>query len=488
MNAATSTAVHTAVNAALHGAARGAIAEGGAARVVIVGSGFAGLALARGLGGARVDITVVDRRNHHLFQPLLYQVATASLSPADIAAPIRKVLSHQRNTRVLLGSAVRVDADSRRLVLADGSLEYDVLCLCCGVTHSYFGHPGWEADAPGLKTIEDAVEIRRRFLLAFEAAERETDGAARAARLTFVVVGGGPTGVELAGAMVEIARRSIPRDFRSIDTASARIILVEGTDRLLGGFAPELSEHARRDLESLGVVVMLSTRVTSVDARGVMIGDRRIDAGNVIWAAGVQAEGLAGTIAGPAGPAELCDRAGRVLVTPRLTVPGRPEIFVLGDLAAITDEWTGAPVPGIAHAAMQMGRYAARIIARRAERGDVGAEDPDAPPFRYRDKGMLATIGRARAVAQIRGWRFTGLPAWLLWAAVHIFFLIDFRNRLSVMLHWAWEWFFFQRGARLITGDAEMHLGPGLMPDGEADGANRKTAYPPECRQDVTKS
>lgn len=404
-------------------------------KVVIVGGGFGGLASAKALRRARVHITLIDRRNHHLFQPMLYQVATASLSPAEIAAPIRKVLSKQKNCRVLLGDAVGVDVAAREVVLSDGRVPYDRLILACGVTHSYFGHAEWAAAAPGLKTVDDATEIRRRFLLCFEAAEREENEAARRAKLTFVVVGGGPTGVELAGAMAEIARRSIPADFRSIDTRTARIVLVEGGDRVLGAFPPELSARAKRDLEQLGVEVQLNARVTHVDDRGVNIGATRIDAGCVLWAAGVQAEPIARTLG-----AEL-DASGRVKVNADLSVPGHPEIFVVGDLATIVDKRTGKPVPGVCPAATQMGRHAARCIASGRGR-----------PFRYVDKGILATIGRARAVADIRGVRFAGLVAWLLWAGVHIFFLISFRNRVIVMMQWAWEYLFFQRGARLITG------------------------------------
>jgi NADH dehydrogenase len=419
-------------------------------RIVIIGGGFAGLAAAQSLARAPVSVTLIDRRNHHLFQPMLYQVATASLSPAEIAAPIRKVLSRQQNATVLLGDAVAIDTARQEVVLKDGRVGFDYLILACGVTHSYFGHNEWAPLAPGLKTIEDATEIRRRFLLAFEAAERETDEAARRAKLTFVVVGAGPTGVELAGAMAEIARRSIPRDFRSIDTRTARIILVEGADRVLTAFPPELSARAKRDLEHLGVEVRLSSRVTEVDAGGVRLGDERIAAECVLWAAGVQAEPIAATLG-----VEL-DRSGRVKVGPDLSIPAHPRIFVAGDLATITDPRTGQPVPGVCPAALQMGKHVAAVIAK-----EITA--PDGPvtrrvPFRYRDKGILATIGRARAVADIRGLRFAGLLAWLLWAGVHIFFLITFRNRVIVMLQWAWEYLLFQRGARLITGKADLEL------------------------------
>lgn len=429
-----------------------------AVRVVIVGGGFAGLAAARGLsrGGAagRCRVTLIDRRNHHLFQPLLYQVATASLSPADIAAPIRKVLSRQRNATVLLGEVVRIDTESRHVEMREGRVPYDILVLACGVGQSYFGHDDWAADAPGLKSIEDAVEIRRRFLLAFEAAEREADPEARRAQLTFIVVGGGPTGVELAGAMAEIAHRSMPADFRSIDTTTARIILVEGDDRLLGAFPRSLSARARRDLERLGVEVRLSSRVTHVDDDGVLIGAERVNAQCVLWAAGVKAGPLSATLARERSAVAL-DHSGRVRVEPDLTVPGLPEVFVVGDLASVRSPRTGEAVPGLAPAAMQMGRHAARVIRARLSGKPL---PPARAAFRYVDKGMLATIGRARAVADIRGVRFTGLLAWLLWAVVHIFFLIGFRNRVLVIIQWAWEWAVFQKGARLITGDAHMDL------------------------------
>ena len=432
-------------------------------RLVIIGAGFAGLTLARALNRAPLQITLLDRRNHHLFQPLLYQVATASLSPADIAWPIRKVLSRQRNARVLLGEAVRIDAARRVVVLTDGEVPYDILALCAGVSHSYFGHEQWAPLAPGLKSVEDAVEIRRRFLLAFEAAEREEDPAARRARLTFIVVGGGPTGVELAGAMIEIARRAIPADFRSIDTASARIVLVEGSPRLLAAYPPDLSARAKRDLEQLGVEIILGRHVTAIDERGVSIGDERIEARNVLWAAGVAAGPLAATI----GPAT--DRAGRLGVNPDLTLPDHPEIFVLGDLAVHIDPRTGLPVPGIAPAAMQMARHAARVIRSRAAGsratgvpalGHTSANHPQVSelPFTYHDKGMLATIGRARAVGVIGSLHLRGLLAWLLWAVVHISYLISARSRIVVMYQWAWEYLLFQRGARLIIGDTNLHL------------------------------
>jgi len=421
--------------------------------VVIVGAGFAGLYAAKQLARAKARVTVIDRRNHHLFQPLLYQVATASLSPANIAAPIRRVLRGQRNTSVLLGEVTGINPETRTLRLTDGALEYDTLVLATGATHSYFGHEEWERFAPGLKTVEDAVEIRRRFLLAFEAAEREQDADAKRAELTFVVVGAGPTGVELAGSMIEIARRAIPRDFRSVDTATARVILVEAGQRVLPAFSTELSERARRDLEALGVEVRLNTRVTDIDASGVMVGDARVPAGNVMWAAGVRASPLGASLGVP------LDRAGRVIVGPDLAIPGHPEVFVLGDLACITDPATGHPVPGICPAAVQMGIYVGRLIAREAESHRRGVAPPPRDPFKYKNKGILATIGRNKAVAMLPHSSFGGFFAWLLWALVHVFFLIGYRNRVLVMLEWAWAYLIFDRGARLITGDSRLHLG-----------------------------
>ncbi|MEC9374021.1 MAG: NAD(P)/FAD-dependent oxidoreductase, partial [Planctomycetota bacterium] len=359
--------------------------------VVILGGGFAGLTCAKRLHRAPVRITLYDRQNHHCFQPLLYQVATASLSPSDISAPLRNVLKRQKNATVLVGEAESVDPDARLVYLRDGDpVCYDYLVIATGATHSYFGHDQWASFAPGLKTMGDAIELRQRFLIAFEEAERQDDPEARRAALTFVVVGAGPTGVELAGAMAEIARRVMPREFRRIDTTSARILLLEGMDRVLPGYPKDLSERARRDLEQLGVTVWLNTRVTGVDARGVEIGSERIDASNVIWAAGVKGSGVGATLG-----AET-DKAGRVKVAPDLTAPNHPEVFVVGDLAAVTDPRSGKEVPGIAPAALQMGKHVAGII-KRETRGRSRPADREA--FHYVDKGYLATIGRARAVA-----------------------------------------------------------------------------------------
>jgi NADH:ubiquinone reductase (H+-translocating) len=423
-------------------------------RVVILGGGFGGLYCARALSRAPARVTLVDRQNYHSFQPLLYQVATASLSPADIAGPIRSILRRQRNAEVWLGEAVAVDVERRRVVLEDGELDYDYLVVATGVTHTYFGHEEWASLAPGLKTMDDALEIRRRFLLAFEAAEREADGLARRRLLTFVIVGGGPTGVELAGAMAEIARESIPRDFRFIDTTTARIILVEGTDRVLPTYPVSLSEKAKRQLERLGVIVRTGVLVTGVDDNGVRLGDDRIDAGNVFWAAGVQASPIGGSLGAQQ------DGAGRAVVADDLSVPGHPEVFVIGDLAHIVQD--GRVLPGVAQVALQGGRHAARSI-----RGDLAGKPRT--PFRYHDRGNLATIGRAAAVADL-GWiRFSGLPAWLTWVFIHILYLIGFRNRLLVMLQWAWAWATYQRGIRLITGRPAFQLA--LARDIEAHGA-----------------
>jgi NADH dehydrogenase len=410
-------------------------------RVVIIGGGFGGLYAARGLRRAPVHVTLVDRRNHHLFQPLLYQVATAALNPSDIAYPIRAVLARQRNANVLLAEAVSVDVAGKRVVLSDGELPYDYLVVATGATHSYFGHPEWEADAPGLKTIEDALEIRRRVLLAFEAAEREEDAMRQAAWLTFVVIGAGPTGAELAGALSEIARQTMLRDFRRIQPSSARVLLLEGRDRVLPPYPPALSAKAEAQLRELGVEVMTGAVVTAVDRHEVRVGETVIATRTVLWAAGVQASPLARSLGVP------LDRAGRVEVEPDLSIPGHPEVFVIGDLAAVRQAG-GSLVPGVAPAAIQAGQY----IAKRL---DALARDKPHPPFRYRDKGSLATIGRAAAVADFGKFTLSGFPAWFAWLAIHIFFLIGFRNRMLVMLQWAWAYLTYERGARLITGEVK---------------------------------
>jgi NADH dehydrogenase len=409
-----------------------------APHIVIIGGGFAGLYTARGLKGVDARVTLVDRHNYHLFQPLLYQVATAGLNPSDIAAPIRGILSRQKNVAVVLGEAVDVDMERKRVRLADGELTYDFLVIATGATHSYFGHGEWEQHAPGLKTIDDALEIRRRVLLAFEAAEREPDPEKQAAWLTFVIVGAGPTGVELAGALSEIARQTMVRDFRNIHPEAARVILVEGKDRVLPPYPPKLSEKARRQLAHLGVEVITGAAVTDVSGREVRLGDRVIPTHTVLWGAGVQASPLAKTLGVP------LDRAGRVLVEPDLTVPGHKDVFVLGDLAAVRQR-DGSLVPGVAPAAIQEGQHTAMNLERAVEGQPLR-------PFRYRDKGSLATIGRAAAVADFGKFTLSGFLAWFAWLAIHIFFLIGFRNRFLVITQWAWAYLTYQRGARLITG------------------------------------
>jgi NADH dehydrogenase len=392
-----------------------------------------------------VRVTVIDRRNFHLFQPLLYQVATASLSPADIASPIRTILRDQRNTQVRMGEVVAIDADAREIRLEDGTTaHYDYLLLATGATHAYFGHDEWAHDAPGLKTIDDATEIRRRFLLAFESAEREADAEARRRLLTFVIVGAGPTGVELAGAMAEIARDVMPKDFRSIDTTMTRILLLEGVDRVLPTYPQDLSEKARAQLEKLGVEVRTNALVTDIGEDFVSIGDERIGAENVFWAAGVAASKLGAQLG------VETDRAGRVPVNADCSVPGHPEVFVAGDLASMKRE-DGSPVPGVAQGAIQMGKHVARQIVR-----DLMQQPRQ--DFRFIDKGDLATIGRAAAVARIGRLKLSGFFAWLIWVVVHITYLIGFRNRALVMIQWGWAYLMYQRGIRLITGDHQVEL------------------------------
>jgi NADH dehydrogenase len=410
-------------------------------RVVIVGAGFGGIFAAAQLAKAPVDVTLIDRRNYHLFQPLLYQVATAGLSPADIAYPIRSIVSRYRNTSVMLGKVTGVDVAGGQVLVGDRKVPYDYLIVATGARHAYFGHDEWEPYAPGLKKIEDATEIRRRVLLAFEHAEATEDEAERRRLLTFVIVGGGPTGVEMAGAVVELAHKALSRDFRHIDPKAARVILVEAAPRVLLTFPESLSETARRSLEKLGVEVRLGKAVTACDENGVKVGDARIDSGTVIWCAGVAASPAARWLG-----AEK-DRAGRVKVGRDLTMPGHANIFVIGDAAVAEDE-TGKPFPGVAPVAKQQGTYAARAIMAL-----MRGEQP--PPFRYRNYGNLATIGRKAAVADFGWLRVSGFPAWLLWGVVHIAFLIGFRNRIAVLLDWMWAYVTFQRGARLITGDVE---------------------------------
>jgi NADH dehydrogenase len=419
-------------------------------RVVIVGGGFAGLNAAMALKGARADVTLIDRRNFHLFQPLLYQVATAGLSPADIASPLRHVLRKQKNCRVVLAEPRAVDLAKRHVQFEDGVvIEYDWLVLAAGATHSYFGHDEWEQIAPGLKTVEDATEIRRRILLAFESAEYEGSEEARRAALTFAIVGGGATGVEMAGSIMEIAAKTVVQDFRNIDTKTTRVILFDGNDRLLPAFSPESSVRAKRTLEKMGVEVRLKAFVTNVTRDGIFVGDEFVAARSVLWAAGVRANPIGASLGVP------LEKSGQVKVGPDLTVPGQPRVFVVGDMASVASG--GKHVPGVAPAAIQMGRYVGRLI-----RSEIGSAQPNTPtsrkPFVYWDKGSLATIGKAKAVAEIAGFKFSGYFAWLIWSLVHIMFLISFRNRLIVMFNWAWGWFFFSKSARLITGDSNMRI------------------------------
>ena len=410
--------------------------------VVIIGGGFGGIAAARALKRAPVRLTMIDRRNHHLFQPLLYQVATAALNPSDIASPIRRILRRQRNASVILGEAASIDTRRKIVRLIDGEVAYDYLIVATGATHSYFGHDEWLEPAPGLKTLEDAVEIRRRVLVAYEAAEREIDALEVANWMTFVIIGAGPTGVEMAGALAEISRRVLERDFRKIDPGRARIVLIEAGPKVLPAMSPESSASARRQLERLGVEVITDSPVTEVDDRGLTHGGKRLDSRTVLWAAGVAASPLGKALAAAA---DLkVDRTGRVIVNQDLSVPGAGGVFVIGDLASISSD--GKPVPGLAPAATQEGRHAAKNIMR-----SIRAKPTI--PFHYRDKGTLATIGKAAAVADIAGLHVSGLVAWLMWLFVHIFFLIGFRNRFIVIVEWAWTYMRNDRGARLITGD-----------------------------------
>jgi NADH dehydrogenase len=414
----------------------------GRPHVVIVGAGFGGLSAAKALARAPVNVTVIDRRNHHLFQPLLYQVATAGLSPAQIAAPIRTILRHQANATVLLDEVTGIDAGRREIVTHRQHIPYDWLLLATGARHSYFGHDDWEAFAPGLKTLEDATAIRRRILLSFELAEIECDAALQTRLLTFVVIGAGPTGVELAGTIAEIARHGLASDFRNIDPASARVMLVEAGPRVLPAFPQSLSDDARRRLERLGVEVLTGAAVTGCDADGITIGERRIAAHTVLWAAGVQASPAAQWL-GIAG-----DRSGRVPVGADLSIPGHDGMFAIGDTALLAGK-DGRPLPGIAPVAKQQGVYVARLIVRRTK----GLGEPR--PFVYRDYGNLATIGRRAAVVDFGRVRLTGFIAWVLWSVAHIFFLIGFRNRLSVSFDWLWSYLTYERGARLVTGAPE---------------------------------
>ena len=419
-------------------------------RVIIVGGGFGGLNAARSLANKPVRVTIVDRKNHHTFQPLLYQVATAGLSPAEIAAPIRNVFRGDTNVVSLMEEVVGFDLDQRTVKTTEQELSYDYLVVAAGATHAYFGHDEWEPYAPGLKTIEDALEIRRRVLLTFELAERQAIAGEASGPLNFVVVGGGPTGVELAGTLAEICRHVLAHEFRSIDPSMARIILLEGGPRVLPAYPEDLSRSAQEQLERLGVEVRTSALVTAVEPGAVRIGDTRLVAAVVLWAAGVAASPLGKMLGAP------CDRAGRVLVEPDLSIPGHREVFVIGDLATLKDK-QGRPLPGLAPVAIQEGKYVAKTILRDLD----GTARKD---FHYWDKGTLATIGRAAAVADFGKIHISGFLAWLSWLFIHIFFLIGFRNRLLVFIQWAWSYFTYERGARLITGNTSLPGWVGMHP------------------------
>ncbi|HSZ63802.1 MAG TPA: NAD(P)/FAD-dependent oxidoreductase [Terriglobales bacterium] len=433
-------------------------------RVVIVGAGFAGLTAARRIARLPVQVTVVDRRNHHTFQPLLYQVATAGLSPGEIAAPIRSILKSHSNVEVLLDEVIDFNLEQKQVITKEQALDYDFLIIASGAMHAYFGHDEWEPLAPGLKTIEDALEIRRRVLLAFELAERRkeeeatanNDDAAKSSPLQFVVVGGGPTGVELAGTLAEIARHALNGEFRNIDPRRSRILLIEGGPRVLPAYSEELSRKAQQQLQHLGVEVRTSQMVTRVEAGAVWMEDQRVAAAVILWAAGVAASPLGRKLGA------TVDRAGRVRVQPDLSIPGHKEVFVIGDLAALQDE-NGKMLPGVAPVAIQQGEWVAKTIAR-------DLENQPRRDFYYFDKGSLATIGRAAAVAQFGKFEISGYFAWLAWLFIHILFLIGFRNRLLVMIQWAWSYLTYERGARLITGGDEL---PGWT-EGRAHGEERQ--------------
>lgn len=441
-------------------------------QVLIIGAGFAGLHAARSLAKSRVRITIVDRRNHHTFQPLLYQVATAALSPGEIAYPIRHIFRGDENVSVLLAEATGIDLQRRKVQFGADELSYDYLIVAAGATHTYFGHPEWAVYAPGLKTVEDAIEIRRRMLLAFEIAERRARLNNAPELINFVVVGGGPTGVELAGALAEIAQHVLASDFRSIDPRSTRVYLIEAGPRILPSFPEELSNSAVQQLNKLGVEVITGTAVTNIDGEHVYLGARSLPASVVLWGAGVSASGLGKLLGAPT------DRSGRVQVQSDLTLPGHPEVFVLGDLTSVLQK-NGKPVPGVAPAAIQMGQFAAAAI-----KGDLRGEPRQS--FHYRDKGNLATIGRSAAIADVGGFKLSGYFAWLAWLFVHVLFLIGFRSRVQVVWEWFWDYVTFQRGARLITGqsrsivparsaaDANPPAGDANPSTGDADFRQRK--------------
>ena len=415
-------------------------------RVVIIGAGFGGLEAAKKLSGGSVQVTVVDRTNYHLFQPLLYQVATAALSPADIAAPVRAILSKCENMEVILAEVQSIDVNARKVKMVDGELDYDYLILATGARHSYFGHPEWEKLAPGLKSLEDAVEIRRRILMAFEYAEKISDEAARKAAMTFVIIGGGPTGVEMAGAIAEIARYTLARDFRHIDPSQARVVLVESEPRVLAAFPEDLQISAMRQLVDLGIEVRTGIHATNLSEQGLQVGDEFIPCRVKIWAAGNNASFVGHSLGAP------IDRVGRVIVNKDLTIPDHPEVQVIGDLTNFSYQ-TGQPLPGVSPVAMQQGRHAARNILAM-----IDGRKPQR--FWYFDKGSMATIGRNKAVADLKLVHLSGIPAWLAWLFVHIIFLVGFRNRLAVLFQWAWAYFSFNKGARLITRNFQSEQRP----------------------------
>ena len=415
-------------------------------RVVIIGAGFGGLEAAKKLSCEAVRVTVVDRTNYHLFQPLLYQVATAALSPADIAAPVRAILSKCKNMEVILAEVESIDVNARKVKMVDGDLDYDYLILATGARHSYFGHPEWERLAPGLKSLEDAVEIRRRILMAFEYAEKISDEAARKAAMTFVIIGGGPTGVEMAGAIAEIARYTLAKDFRHIDPSQARVILVESEPRVLAAFPEDLQISAMKQLVDLGIEVRTGIHATNLSEQGLQVGDEFIPCRVKIWAAGNNASFVGHSLGVP------IDRVGRVIVNEDLTIPNHPEVQVIGDLANFSHQ-TGQPLPGVSPVAMQQGRHAARNILAMID-------DRKPQRFWYFDKGSMATIGRNKAVADLKLVHLSGIPAWLAWLFVHVIFLVGFRNRLAVLFQWAWAYFSFNKGARLITRNFQSEQRP----------------------------
>jgi NADH dehydrogenase len=417
-------------------------------RVVVVGGGFAGINVVKGLKNMPAAITLVDKHNYHVFQPLLYQVATAELSPEEIAAPIRRIVRSQKNVTVALVELIDVDLEQKLVRGRHGERGYDYLVLATGVQPAYFGHDEYRHLAPGLKNLDDAIEIRRRILIAFEEAEFEADELSRQGKLTFVVVGGGPTGVELAGAIMETATRTLPREFHNIDTTTTRVLLVQGGESLLPGMPDEMGQLAQHNLEEMGIEVRLNSLVTEVNDLGVVISDEHVPAENVFWAAGVQGMPIAESMG-----VEL-DRSGRIVVGPDLSIPGFPEVFVIGDAASATDAATGMQVPGVAQGAIQMGQFVAKIIGQELQ----GSDSQERPAFSYRDKGSMATIGRGKALASVNGRTFSGFLGWLAWGMVHLLYLVSFRNKVSVLLEWGRNYLVSERSARLITGDPELKI------------------------------